>query len=63
MKKLLTCACLMLALTFMSTTVSAQKFGYVNSQELLSQMSEVEQAQSNLEVLSTQLATATKERS
>jgi len=55
MKKLLTCACLMLALTFMSTTVSAQKFGYVNSQLLLSEMSEVEQAKANLEVLGQQL--------
>jgi Outer membrane protein len=55
MKKLLTCACLMLALTFMSTTISAQKFGYVNSQLLLSEMSEVEQAKANLEVLGQQL--------
>ncbi len=55
MKKLLICACLLTALTFMSTTVSAQKFGYLNSQEILSQMNEVEQAKANLEVLSQQL--------
>ncbi len=55
MKKLFTCACLLLALTFMSTTVSAQKFGYLNSQALLSEMSEVEQAKANLEVLGQQL--------
>ena len=55
MKKLITCACLLLALTFMSTTVSAQKFGYLNSQALLAEMNEVEQAKANLEVLGQQL--------
>ena len=55
MKKLFTCVCMLLALTFMSSTVSAQKFGYLNSQALLSEMSEVEQARANLEVLGQQL--------
>ena len=55
MKKLFTCACLLLALTFMSSSVSAQKFGYLNSQALLAEMNEVEQAKANLEVLGQQL--------
>jgi len=55
MKKLFIGALLLTCLTFMSTTVNAQKFGYLNSQALLAEMSEVEQAKANLEVLSKQL--------
>lgn len=55
MKKLFTCACLFIAMTFVCSNVSAQKFGYLNSQLLLSEMNEVEQAKANLEVLGQQL--------
>jgi len=55
MKKLFIGAFFFTCLTFMSTNMDAQKFGYLNSQALLAEMSEVEQAKANLEVLSQQL--------
>jgi outer membrane protein len=39
----------------MTFSVSAQKFGYVNTQELLSQLPEVKEANANIENLKTQL--------
>lgn len=45
-----------LALFLMSTTmVSAQKFGYVNSQVLISQIPQVKEANANIETLQKQL--------
>lgn len=37
------------------TTISAQKFGYLNSQALLAELPEVKQADANLQALQTQL--------
>jgi outer membrane protein len=39
----------------MTLSISAQKFGYVNTQELLSQLPEVKEANANIENLKTQL--------
>jgi len=38
-----------------SMTASAQKFGYINSQELISQLPEEKEANANIETLKTQL--------
>ena len=46
---------LMFALMLMVTTAQAQKFGYVNSGAILSEMPAVKQMQSNLEGFKTQL--------
>ena len=46
---------LMLAFLFVAGTAQAQKFGYVNSAEILTQMPAVKQMQSNLEGFKTQL--------
>lgn len=48
---------LFIALAFVSVsmTASAQKFGYINSQELISQLPEVKEANANIETLKTQL--------
>ena len=55
MKKLIKIS-LMLCLTFMATSyANAQKFGYINSQLLLSEMSEVKEMRANLTALQTQL--------
>jgi outer membrane protein len=47
----------MLALVLVASTASiqAQKFGFVNSQEILGEMPEVKQAEANLEALQQQL--------
>ena len=52
MKKLIVLGFLSLCLALQ---INAQKFGYINSQALLAEMSEVKQADSNLEALQTQL--------
>lgn len=44
-----------LAFVSISMTASAQKFGYINSQELISQLPEVKEANANIETLKTQL--------
>lgn len=48
---------LFIALAFVSVsmTATAQKFGYINSQELISQLPEVKEANANIETLKTQL--------
>ena len=46
---------LMFAFLFVFGTAQAQKFGYVNSREILTQMPAVKQMQSNLEGFKTQL--------
>ncbi len=46
---------MLIVLLCMVTAVQAQKFGYVNSQALLAEMSEVKQARSELETLEKQL--------
>jgi len=52
MKSLITAIVLVLGLT---TSVSAQKFGYINSQDLLSQLPEVKESTANIETLKKQL--------
>ncbi len=42
-------------LTIIAFGVQAQKFGYINSQELISQLPEVKEANSNIETLKKQL--------
>ena len=44
-----------ITLMAMGTTVQAQKFGYINSQELISSMPEVKEANSEIETLTKQL--------
>jgi len=48
---------LIVAVAFVSfsMTATAQKFGYINSQELISQLPEVKEANANIETLKTQL--------
>lgn len=48
---------LIVAVAFVSFSMSAsaQKFGYINSQELISQLPEVKEANANIETLKTQL--------
>ena len=48
---------LIVAVAFLSfsMTATAQKFGYINSQELISQLPEVKEANANIETLKTQL--------
>jgi len=55
MKKLIKISALLIAIVCMSVSVQAQKFGYMNSQLLLSEMAEVKQANANLETLQKQL--------
>ncbi len=55
MTKILKIGVLLVAFVWMAGTVQAQKFGYMNSQALLSEMSEVKQARTNLETLEKQL--------
>jgi outer membrane protein len=45
----------LLVLIFCSFGLTAQKFGYVNTQELISQIPEVKEANSNIETFRTQL--------
>jgi len=52
MKSLIAAVILTLGLT---TSMSAQKFGYINSQELLSQLPEVKESTANIETLKKQL--------
>jgi len=52
MKSILMAAVLVLGF---SSTMSAQKFGYINSQELLSQLPEVKESTANIETLKKQL--------
>jgi len=51
MRKIIKMSCLLVALVCLSITVNAQKFGYVNSAALLSELPEVKQADANLEGL------------
>ena len=44
-----------ITLMVMGTSVQAQKFGYINSQELISSMPEVKEANSEIETLTKQL--------
>lgn len=44
-----------IAFVSFSMTASAQKFGYINSQELIAQLPEVKEANANIETLKTQL--------
>ena len=60
-KKFVKLGGLFIALLFMFNNVQAQKFGYVNSAALLSQMPDVKQMQSNLEGLKTQLEKKAKQ--
>lgn len=55
MKTLFKLATFALLLTAFAVNVNAQKFGYMNSSVLLSEMAEVKQADANLEVLKQQL--------
>lgn len=55
MKKISKLIVLALALVSLATTVDAQKFGYLNSAEILSGMTEVKQADSSMEALRKQL--------
>ena len=55
MKKLIKTGGLLVAFVLMTASVQAQKFGYVNSGAILSEMAEVKQMQSNLEGFKTQL--------
>ena len=55
MTKFIKISAVLLVFICMVTTAQAQKFGYVNSQALLAEMSEVKQAQSELETLEKQL--------
>lgn len=56
MKNILKIGAVVLAfLTMATTTANAQKFGFVNSQEILGEMPEVKQAEANLEALQQQL--------
>lgn len=55
MKKILKISLMMIALVCVMTTAQAQKFGYLNSQAILAEMSEVKEMQSNLQTLQTQL--------
>ena len=55
MKKILKIGSLAIAFFCIAFTAQAQKFGYVNSQEILASMAEVKQADANLEALQKQL--------
>ncbi len=55
MKKFFQLAVVALLLLAATTTASAQKFGYVNSQAILAEMPEMKAAESGLEALQTQL--------
>lgn len=55
MKITLKIASLFIVLFCMASTVQAQKFGFVNSAKILSEMAEVKQAEANLEALQKQL--------
>jgi outer membrane protein len=55
MKNLLKFALILGLVVSVSTTVSAQKFGYLNSAAVLQEMPEVKQAEADLEVLQKQL--------
>ena len=55
MKKIIKTSFLFIAFLSMTATMQAQKFGYVHSAAILSEMPEVKQADSNLETLQKQL--------
>ena len=55
MKQILTISLLLVSLMNMPILAQAQKFGYVNSTAILSEMPKVKQADANLEALQTQL--------
>ena len=55
MKKILKISFLLFAFLWMSDTMEAQKFGYLNSQAILAEMPQVKQLQENLKTLQTQL--------
>jgi len=55
MKKLIKISFLFLAFAAMTTTVNAQKFGYVFSMQILAEFPETKQADTNLETLQKQL--------
>ena len=47
--------CTVVVVLFATTALSAQKFGYINSQELIGQIPEVKEANANIETLKKQL--------
>jgi outer membrane protein len=55
MKNIMKMAMLALVLVASTASIQAQKFGFVNSQEILGEMPEVKQAEANLEALQQQL--------
>lgn len=55
MKKLLQSTAILVLLFALSTAVSAQKFGYIDSNGLLAEMPEVKEMRSKLQALQTQL--------
>jgi len=55
MKKIVKMSVVSVALFFMVSTMQAQKFGYLNSASILSELPEVKQMRSNLEGLQAQL--------
>lgn len=55
MKKITKILFVAIAFVSLSMSASAQKFGYINSQELISQLPEVKEANANIETLQSQL--------
>ena len=55
MKRIIKISLMMVAFLSIMTTAQAQKFGYLNSQLILSEMPAVKEMQSNLQALQTQL--------
>jgi outer membrane protein len=55
MKQVMKIAAVVIALVCVAGSVQAQKFGYVNSAAILSEMPEVKQAEANLQALEQQL--------
>ena len=55
MKNFIICAMLFCGMTLFTGSLSAQKFGYLNSQALLAELPEVQQARTNLETFQKQL--------
>ena len=55
MNKIIKSLLLTVALVALTMSVQAQKFGYINSQELLSQLPELKEANSKIETLKKQL--------
>ncbi|HHH50274.1 MAG TPA: OmpH family outer membrane protein [Saprospiraceae bacterium] len=55
MNKIIKIGMLLVAMITITSTIQAQKFGYVNSQAILAEMAEVKQARAKLEALGKQL--------